>query len=44
MTATASPSLEPPRSGKAPWPPNAQLHVALFGQGDLPPRSAQFKR
>ena len=39
-----NPSLEPTRSGKAPWPPRAQYHVALVGQGALPPRSAQLKR
>jgi hypothetical protein len=39
-----NPSLEPTRSGKAPWPPRSQKHVALVGQGALPPQSAQLKR
>jgi hypothetical protein len=39
-----NPSLEPTRSGKAPWPPRAQYHVAPVGQGALPPWSAQLKR
>ena len=41
---TANPSLEPTRSGKSPWPPSAEYHVAPVGQGALPPRSAQLKR
>ena len=41
---TPNPSLEPTRSGKAPWPPRAQYHAALVGQGASPPRSAQLKR
>ncbi len=39
-----NPSLEPTRSGMAPWPPSAVYHVALVGQGAMPPRSAQLKR
>jgi hypothetical protein len=43
-TLRPNPSLEPTRSGMAPWPPSAEYHAALVGQGAMPPRSAHLKR
>ena len=39
-----NPSLEPTRSGMAPWPRGFPAYHPPRGQGAMPPRSAQLKR
>jgi hypothetical protein len=41
---TPNPSLERTANGMAPWPQNAEVHVAFRGQGAMPSSSAQLKR
>ena len=42
--ALPNPSLEPTRSGMAPWPRGFHAYHPPRGQGATPPRSAQLKR
>lgn len=37
-------SLEPTRSGVAPWPRGTVVHDAPRGQGAMPARAARLKR